>query len=70
MDRIVAGAEMWRLAGYGDDSKLRERLEAADREYVLLVGEAASVFASETVFVVPERNGATAAAGFAQRANR
>jgi SRSO17 transposase len=44
---------------YGDDSKLRERLDAAGREYVLAVGEIASVFAPETVFAVPERNGKT-----------
>jgi SRSO17 transposase len=42
---------------YGDDSKLRERLDAADREYVLAVGPGATVFAPETVFAVPERNG-------------
>jgi len=42
---------------YGDDSKLRERLDAAGSEYVLSVGPAASVFAPETVFAVPERNG-------------
>jgi SRSO17 transposase len=44
---------------YGDDSKLRERLDAAGREYLLAVGESASVFAPETVFAVPKRNGRT-----------
>jgi SRSO17 transposase len=39
---------------YGDNSELRERLE-----YVLSVGELASVFAPETVFSLPERNGKT-----------
>ncbi|HEU0127181.1 MAG TPA: IS701 family transposase [Pseudonocardiaceae bacterium] len=44
---------------YGDDSKLRERLDGAGVEYVVAVGPAASVFAPETVFAVPERDGAT-----------
>jgi SRSO17 transposase len=42
---------------YGDDSNLRERLDATDLEYVLSVGPKATVFAPETVFAVPERNG-------------
>ncbi|MCA1698201.1 MAG: transposase [Actinobacteria bacterium] len=42
---------------YGDDSKLREHLDAAGLEYVLAVRPAASVFAPETVFDVPARNG-------------
>jgi len=42
---------------YGDDSKLRERLDAAGLEYVLSVGPKATAFAPETVFAVPERNG-------------
>jgi SRSO17 transposase len=42
---------------YGDDSKLRDRLDAAGVAYVFSVGGAASVFAPETVFVVPERDG-------------
>lgn len=44
---------------YGDDSKLRGRFDAAGLEYVLGIGPAASVFAPETVFAVPERNGQT-----------
>lgn len=44
---------------YGDDGKLRERLDAADREYVLAVGPKAMVFTPETVFAVPERSGKT-----------
>jgi SRSO17 transposase len=40
---------------YGDDSKLRERLDAADSEYVLSVGPAAVVFGPQTGFRVPER---------------
>jgi hypothetical protein len=46
---------------YGDDSKLRERLDGAGREYVLSLGPKATAFAPETVFAVfavPERNGA------------
>jgi SRSO17 transposase len=42
---------------YGDDSRLRERLDAAGLQYVLSVGPKATVFAPETVFAVPERNG-------------
>jgi SRSO17 transposase len=42
---------------YGDDTKLRARLDAAGRKYVLAVAPAASVFAPETVFAVPERRG-------------
>lgn len=39
---------------YGDDSKLRTRLDQAGSEYVLAVGPSASVFAPETVFAVPK----------------
>jgi SRSO17 transposase len=42
---------------YGDDSNLRERLHAAGLRYVVSVGPKATVFAPETVFAVPERNG-------------
>jgi SRSO17 transposase len=44
---------------YGDDSKLRERLDGADIEYVLSVGPSAAVFAPETIFSVPARKGRT-----------
>ena len=40
---------------YGDDSKLRERLDRAGSEYVLSVGATAVVFGPETEFEVPER---------------
>jgi len=40
---------------YGDDGKLRERLDAAGSEYVVSVGPAALVFAPETGFQMPER---------------
>jgi SRSO17 transposase len=42
---------------YGDDSGLRERLDATDLQYVLSVGAKATVFAPETLFAVPERKG-------------
>ena len=42
---------------YGDNSELRERLHESGVQYVLSVGQAASVFAPETVFSLPERNG-------------
>src|ERR1039457_3052816 len=41
---------------YGDDSKFRERLDGAGLQYVLSVGPAASVFAPDTVFAIPERD--------------
>jgi SRSO17 transposase len=44
---------------YGDDSKLRARLDGSGLEYVLSVGPTAAVFAPETVFSVPERKGKT-----------
>jgi SRSO17 transposase len=42
---------------YGDDSKLRDRLDRAGSEYVFSVDPRASVFAPETVFSLPERKG-------------
>src|SRR5208283_1468080 len=42
---------------YGDDSKLRERLDALQLGYVFAVGPAATAFAPETVFAVPRRAG-------------
>jgi SRSO17 transposase len=42
---------------YGDNSELRERFHEAGVEYVLSVGQIASVFVPETVFAVPKRNG-------------
>jgi SRSO17 transposase len=64
---LVESASGWEIPvapvlgdqAYGDDSKLRERLDAAGLQYVLGVGEIASVFAPETAFAVPERNGKT-----------
>jgi SRSO17 transposase len=44
---------------YGDDGKLRERLDEGGVEYVLSVGPKATAFAPETVFEVPERKGKT-----------
>ncbi len=63
---LVERAATWELPdapilgdqAYGDDGTLRERLDAADRRYVLAVGPAASVFAPEAVFAVPDRHGA------------
>ena len=46
---------------YGDNTELRERLDAAGREYVLAVAPADQVFAPETVFAVPEQTGRQAA---------
>jgi SRSO17 transposase len=44
-------------AAYGDNTALRERLDAAGREYVLSVHGETTVFAPETTFAVPERKG-------------
>ena len=42
---------------YGDNTELRKRLHETQLEYVLAVGPATKVFAPETVFVSPERDG-------------
>ena len=60
---LVERALGWGLAraavlgdqAYGDDSKLRERLDKAGSEYVLSVGPAAVVFGPQTEFQVPEQ---------------
>lgn len=44
-------------AAYGDNTELRERLHGAGTEYVLAVGAATTVFASETEFSVPQPTG-------------
>src|SRR6266566_2182153 len=44
---------------YGDDSALRTRLHALEREYVLAVSAQISVYGPETSFAVPERQGTT-----------
>ena len=40
---------------YGDNTALRERLDQADRPYVLAIGAQTAVYAPETTFTVPER---------------
>lgn len=40
---------------YGDDHKLRERLDGAGLRYVVAVGPRTSVFAPETAFAAPEQ---------------
>ncbi len=44
---------------YGENNALRERLHGAGREYVLAVGGATKVFKSDTLFTLPDRDGAT-----------
>jgi SRSO17 transposase len=44
---------------YGDDTRFRERLDAARFGYVVAVSARTSVYPPETVFAVPERNGVT-----------
>lgn len=45
-------------AAYGENTELRERLNGAEREYVLSVCAEATVLGCSTAFKVPERNGA------------
>jgi SRSO17 transposase len=42
---------------YGDDSRLRTRLHALEREYVLAVSAQLSVYGPETTFALPQRAG-------------
>lgn len=44
---------------YGDDTALRTRLHALEREYVLAVSAQISVYGPETSFAVPARQGTT-----------
>jgi SRSO17 transposase len=44
-------------SAYGDDTAFRGRLHALGREYVVAVRAETSVYAPETVFAVPNRNG-------------
>jgi len=46
-------------SAYGDNTELRERLDAAGREYVLSVSAETTVFAPEASFAAPERAGKT-----------
>jgi SRSO17 transposase len=50
-------------SAYGDDHRLRERLEAAEIEYVVAVNRRASVFAPETKFAVPEQKRSRSGSG-------
>jgi SRSO17 transposase len=62
---LVERAAGWRIAkapvlgdqAYGENTKLRDRLDGAECEYVLSVGPTVTVFASETVFAVPSNEG-------------
>jgi len=46
-------------AAYGENAELRERLHRAEFQYVLSVSTQAAVFAPETKFAVPKRQGAS-----------
>jgi SRSO17 transposase len=46
-------------AAYGDNTALRDRLDAVGSEYLLAVGAATKVFPPETVFAVPDRASTT-----------
>jgi SRSO17 transposase len=62
---LVERAVGWELArvpvlgdqAYGDDGKLRDRLDAAASDYVLSVAPAATVFGPQTEFQMPEPTG-------------
>ena len=64
---LIERAAGWKIAkapvlgdqAYGDNTVLRERLHDAELEYVLSVGAETKVFAPETTFTVPERQGGT-----------
>ena len=64
---LIERAAGWEIAkapvlgdqAYGDNTVLRERLHDAELEYVLSVGAETKVFAPETTFTVPERQGST-----------
>jgi SRSO17 transposase len=51
----IQGAPVLGDQAYGDDSKLRTRLEEQQLEYVLSISPAATVFAADTIFEVPPR---------------
>src|SRR5580658_6246931 len=51
----IARAPILGDEAYGENTKLRQRLDAAGSEYVLSVGPAAVVFGPGTEFEVPER---------------
>jgi SRSO17 transposase len=55
----IARAPILGDEAYGENTKLRQRLDAAGFEYVFSIDRIASVFAPETVFTLPERAGET-----------
>lgn len=55
----VAKAPLLGDQAYGDNTRLRERLNDVGLEYVLSVGAETTVFAPETEFAVPARSGRT-----------
>jgi SRSO17 transposase len=64
---LIERAGRWDIArapilgdeAYGENTKLRQRLDDAGFEYVFSIDRIASVFAPETVFTLPERIGET-----------
>jgi SRSO17 transposase len=55
---------------YGDDSKFRSALHAAELEYVVAVSAQLAVYGPETAFLVPARNGKTGRPTTVARADR
>ena len=55
---------------YGDDSGFRGRLHALELDYVVAVSAKGSLYGPETIFAVPERNGATGRPPTAARPDR
>lgn len=64
---LIERAAGWQIAkapvlgdqAYGENTKLRDRLDAAGCEYVLAIGPTVTVFGPETVFAVPSNEGHT-----------
>ena len=66
----IARAPILGDEAYGENTKLRQRLDAAGFEYVFSIDKIASVFAPETLFTLPERAGQTGRARTRMRPDR
>lgn len=77
-DGLIEQASGWQVplapiladSAYGDDSAFRTRLHARELEYLLAVSAQLSVYAPETTFSVPERNGSVGRRRSVARADR
>ena len=66
----IAAAPILADCAYGDDSGFRGRLHALELDYVVAVSAKGSLYGPETIFAVPERNGATGRPPTAARPDR